>query len=62
MFGTEEVLEIAKRAEVQSATNMQWGQPRKCSIAAVIESDEEEEQASTSSHSDQSCIVVARRI
>ena len=62
VFSTEEVLKIAKQAEAQSTNKKPRGRPRKRPIAAVIESDEEEEQENISSDSDNSCIVVARRI
>jgi len=62
VFSTEEVLAIAKQAEVQSTDKRPRGRPRERPIAAVIESDEGEEQENISSDSDKSYILVAWHI
>jgi len=58
----EELLVITKQAEAWLTNKKPRGGPRKRRIAAVIEHAKEEEQEKISSDSDNSSIVVPRRI
>ena len=59
VFSTQEVLEIAKEAEVQASHKKSRRQPRKPINSVKIDSDEEEVLENGSSEYESDCIVVA---
>ena len=61
MFTTEEVLEIAKKAESTSATKSTRKQPQKRPIQSILEDEEAEVLESESDSSASDCIIVAAR-
>ena len=61
VFSTEEVLEIAKAAEVKPATKRKRAWPWKYPIEEKLEDKEDEILDSSSSSSDSDYIVVAKR-
>ena len=61
VFTTEEVLQIAKEAEVVSAAKGARKRPYKRPIQAVLEDEEDEMLVNDPSSSDSDCIIVAAR-
>jgi hypothetical protein len=61
VFTTQEVLDIVKAAEEETAAKKSRKRPRKGSISVEIEEDEEDELENVSSDSESDCIVVAER-
>ena len=59
VFSTQEVLEIAKEAEVQASHKKSRRRPRKPTDSAKIDVDEEEVLENGSSEYESDCIVVA---
>ena len=59
VFSTQEVLEIAKEAELQASHKKSRRQPRKPIDSVKIDSDEEEVLENGSSEYESDCIVVA---
>ena len=59
VFSTQEVLEIAKEAEVQASHKKSHRQPRKLVDTVKLNSDEEEVLENGSSEYESDCIVVA---
>lgn len=61
VFTTQEVLDIVKEAEAETAAKKSRKQPRKRSIRVEIEGDEEDELENMSSDSESNCIIVTDR-
>lgn len=61
VFGTEEVLQIAKEAEGETAAKKGRQRRRKSSISVEMEEDNENVPENISSDSESGCIVVAKR-
>jgi len=59
VFSTQEVLEIAKVAEAETAKKKTRGRPRKRKAEEIIEDEEDEVLENRYSDSDSDCIVVA---
>jgi hypothetical protein len=61
VFSTQEVLDIVKEAEEDTAAKRSRKRPRKRSISVEIEEDEENELENVSSDSESDCIIVAKK-
>ena len=61
VFFTQEVLDIAQAAEVETEAKKKCKQPRKCIIDEILDEEEVETLENKSSSSDSDCIVVAKR-
>ena len=61
VFSTQEVLDIVKEAEEETAAKKSRKPRRKRSISVEIEEDEVEELENVSSDSESNCIIVAKR-
>ena len=61
MFTTQEVLDIVKEAEAETAAKKSRKRPYKPSISVEIKGDEEDELENISSDSESDCIIVADR-
>ena len=61
VFSTQEVLDIVKEAEEETAAKKSRKRPRKRSISVEIEEDEGDELENVSSDSESDCIIVAKR-
>ncbi|KXL44801.1 MAG: hypothetical protein FE78DRAFT_32331, partial [Acidomyces sp. 'richmondensis'] len=59
VFSTQEVLDIAKQAELEAAQKKPKGKAKQQAKAIIIEGNEEEAIESVFSDSDSDCIVVA---
>ena len=61
MFTTQEVLDIVKVTEEETAAKKSRKRPRKRSISVEIEEDEEDDIENIPSDSESDCIIVADR-
>ena len=61
VFMIEEILQIAKEAELINATKSAQKWPRKHPIQAVLDNEEKEMLNNNSNGSDSDCIIVATR-
>ena len=61
MFSTQEVLDIARAAEVEAEAKKKRKRPRKRTIDEILNEEEAETLVNEFSSSDSDCIVVAKR-
>ena len=61
VFTTEEVLQLVKEAEAETATKKARKQPRKRPIQEILEDEEDEVLENEASSSDSDCIVLMPR-